>query len=258
MSAPTCRRLRRSRLKSSSASTVALRAAIAAQAAPSGCAVAVVARASRTCWRSMRRARCRSDFDPLQELARSPAPGPARRTAAPRPPNRAPSTSRSGNARIKPQPPHPVQRQQTVNPIPIARPLRLQRRQTTTGVPGIFDLARRHVHHLPHVSFAAPMPQQQSQQLLAVQPIGLGPPGPPRHFDARGIHHQIPHPQPPSETDAAKIRRAPLRSSSAPARPRPAPAASSRVAITRSSAAPITRPDPRPLPSAIRRRAHRQ
>ena len=52
-------------------------------------------------------------------------------------------------------------------------------------------LDARFAQHRPDASFAAVMAQQQAQQLVAVDPIGLGAPRVPVHFDAGRIDHDV-------------------------------------------------------------------
>ena len=49
----------------------------------------------------------------------------------------------------------------------------------------ILLLRRGLVHHRPHAPLPAVVAQQQRQQLVGVEPIGLGALGTPVHFNAR-------------------------------------------------------------------------
>ena len=61
---------------------------------------------------------------------------------------------------------------------------------------------RRHPHLAPHAPLALTDPHQHAHQFQRIEPIRLGPPGPPVHLDTRRIHHPIAHPvrrrRPPS------------------------------------------------------------
>ena len=46
------------------------------------------------------------------------------------------------------------------------------------------------MQHRPH-TLAAAVAQQHRQQLVAIEPIGLGSPGAPVHLDARGVDHDV-------------------------------------------------------------------
>jgi len=54
--------------------------------------------------------------------------------------------------------------------------------------PRVFLLLRGHPHDRPHAALTGYVAHQHPQQLVAVQPIGLGTPRAAIHFDAGGIH----------------------------------------------------------------------
>ena len=55
----------------------------------------------------------------------------------------------------------------------------------------IFFHPRRHVHHTPDLLFAAVSPDEHRRQLARVETVGLRPPPPPIHLDARGIDDAV-------------------------------------------------------------------
>src|SRR5215510_12508768 len=69
----------------------------------------------------------------------------------------------------------------------------------------IFLLRGGLVQHRPHTPLAAVVAQQQPQQLVAIEPIGLGAFGTPVDLDARGVDHDAVDPllaQPPVQPPA--------------------------------------------------------
>ena len=86
--------------------------------------------------------------------------------------------------------------------------------------------SRRLVQHRPH-AFARMVPQQHRQQLVPIEPIGLGPPGAPVDLDAGRVHHDVvdtlrtqPAVQPPAVATrfVATVHRRARRQLAAPAR----------------------------------------
>src|SRR6202521_1238836 len=57
--------------------------------------------------------------------------------------------------------------------------------------PRVFFLRRGHPHHRPYPSFSTGIAQQHRQQLVAIQPVGLGAPSAAVDFNARRIHHDV-------------------------------------------------------------------
>src|SRR2546428_7129755 len=62
--------------------------------------------------------------------------------------------------------------------------------QLAVRAPRVFILSRRLVQHRPH-ALACTVAQQHRQQLVAIEPVGLGAPGVPVHFDAGGVDHDV-------------------------------------------------------------------
>ncbi len=57
--------------------------------------------------------------------------------------------------------------------------------------PRVFLLRRGHPHHRPHPALARVVANQHREQLVTVQPVGLGPPRAAVDFNARRIHHDV-------------------------------------------------------------------
>src|ERR1700676_2751060 len=57
--------------------------------------------------------------------------------------------------------------------------------------PRVFLLRRRYPHHRPHSTLASAVANQHCQQLVAVQPVGLGAPRAAIDFNARRIHYDV-------------------------------------------------------------------
>ena len=111
-----------------------------------------------------------------------------------------------------------------LDPIAHARPIVTHRVDLPRQLPRRFRLRRRHVHHTPHLPLARrPSAAAARSSLPRVQPIGLRPPRPAIHLDARRIDHHIRdalRAQPPMQPEAIPAR---LHNNSAPARRRGSP-----------------------------------
>src|ERR1039457_1151154 len=57
--------------------------------------------------------------------------------------------------------------------------------------PRVFFLRRGHPYHRPYSPLSAGIAQQHRQQLVTIQPVGLGAPRAAVHFNARRIHHDV-------------------------------------------------------------------
>ena len=83
-----------------------------------------------------------------------------------------------------------VQHQQRADAVGVRGALVHQPRQFAVRAARVFVLGRRLVQHRPH-TLAGVVAQQHRQQLVAIEPIGLGAPGAPVHLDARGVDHDV-------------------------------------------------------------------
>ena len=87
------------------------------------------------------------------------------------------------------------QAQQRLHPIDVSALLAGQPILFARGTASILLVAARHPHdpHRPRLPTA--MRHQRSQQLLIIDAVGLGPPAPLLHRDARGVEHIIGDPR---------------------------------------------------------------
>jgi hypothetical protein len=83
-----------------------------------------------------------------------------------------------------------VQHQQRADAVGVRGALVHQPRQFAVRAARVFVLRRRLVQHRPH-ALAGVVAQQHRQQLVAIEPVGLGTPGAPVHLDARGVDHDV-------------------------------------------------------------------
>jgi hypothetical protein len=70
-------------------------------------------------------------------------------------------------------------------------PLRDRGRALAGGPARVLRLGRRHPHHGAHPPLAPGARHHRPQQRLGVDPVGLGPPGPPVHRDRGRVDRQV-------------------------------------------------------------------
>ncbi|WP_244504062.1 hypothetical protein [Variovorax sp. CF079] len=85
-----------------------------------------------------------------------------------------------------------VQHQQRADAVHVGGALLRQPGELAVRAARVFVLGRGLMHHRPH-TLAAMMAQQHRQQLVAIEPVGLGPPGVSVHLDAGGVDHDVVH-----------------------------------------------------------------
>jgi hypothetical protein len=83
-----------------------------------------------------------------------------------------------------------MQHQQRADAVRVRGALLRQPGELAVRAARVFVLGRGLMHHRPH-TVAAMMAQQHRQQLVAIDPIGLRPPGVSVHFDAGGVDHDV-------------------------------------------------------------------
>ena len=99
-----------------------------------------------------------------------------------------------------------VQHQQRADAVGVRNALVQQPLELAVHAARVLLGRRRLVQHRPD-ALARMVPQQHRQQLVAIEPIGLGPPGAPVDLDAGRVHHDVvdtlltqPAVQPPAVT----------------------------------------------------------
>jgi hypothetical protein len=83
-----------------------------------------------------------------------------------------------------------VQHQERTDAVGVCGALVHQPGQLAASAARVFVLGRRLVQYRPDALPCA-VAQQHRQQLVAIEPVRLGPPGAPVHLDARGVDHDV-------------------------------------------------------------------
>jgi hypothetical protein len=82
-----------------------------------------------------------------------------------------------------------VQHQQRADAVGVRDALSRQSLQLAVQPARVFVLGRGLVQHRPHAGFARVITQQHRQQLVAIEPVGLGSPGASVDLDAGRVDH---------------------------------------------------------------------